>query len=223
MARRPLSNTENLLLVEGINDQHVCWQLFKYFALPDQLCQVEEGKGWENIRESLPQRLKAGNQKRLGIVVDADENIGSRWQSLSNVLHKAGYSNVPSAPDTIGTIIRPAEVNEALEQPPFTTIVGIWIMPNNVLPGALEEFIRFLVPNGDELWQVAQDTVLNLPGPDDFRSANWQSKARLYSWLAWQQEPGKPIGQAIASRYLNPEVAEARDFVNWVQRLFSSQ
>jgi hypothetical protein len=70
---------------------------------------------------------------------------------------------------------------------------------------------------------LAETTVANLPllpYPDDEGKANWEAKARLHTWLAWQEEPGKPIGQAITKRFLDPEATEAQAFLDWLRRLF---
>ena len=38
--------------------------------------------------------------------------------------------------------------------------------------------------------------------------------------LAWQDEPGKPIGQAITARILNPDAEEAKAFIGWLNKLY---
>jgi hypothetical protein len=47
------------------------------------------------------------------------------------------------------------------------------------------------------------------------------SKANIHTWLAWQEEPGKPMGQAITAKYLNPKSKQAELFVNWLRALFA--
>jgi hypothetical protein len=46
------------------------------------------------------------------------------------------------------------------------------------------------------------------------------AKARIHTWLAWQEEPGKPFGQAISARYLDPNLPAANTFATWLQRTF---
>ena len=82
-----------------------------------------------------------------------------------------------------------------------TLVVGIWIMPNNQLPGMLEDFIKFLVPaDKTSLWDRAEHSVNEIP-PDErlFRPID-QQKAYLATWLAWQKRPGIPLGAAIHQR-----------------------
>jgi hypothetical protein len=45
-------------------------------------------------------------------------------------------------------------------------------------------------------------------------------KALLYSWLAWQAEPGKPFGLAVKMGYLNKQAQAADVFVRWFQQVF---
>ncbi len=46
------------------------------------------------------------------------------------------------------------------------------------------------------------------------------SKAKIHTYLAWQEEPGKPMGQAITAKVLHAESETAKVFVEWIKRLF---
>ena len=48
----------------------------------------------------------------------------------------------------------------------------------------------------------------------------YRSKALIHTWLAWQEEPGTPLGLAVTKRYLDADHALARQFVQWLRRLF---
>lgn len=204
---------ENLLLVEGAEDFHVFLSLLDAHNLLIH-CRMTEAEGYENLRDTLATRLKESGLQRLAVVVDADEDLTERWTSLRKVLisDRGGYdpASVPEVPEPAGTIIR---------QDGKTT-VGFWIMPNNALKGALEEFIRFLVPSGDILWPYAETCVAGLPSVPHANSDNWHSKARMHTWLAWQEKPGYPMGKAITARYLDPRVPEAMVLIAWLRRLF---
>jgi hypothetical protein len=115
---------------------------------------------------------------------------------------------VAYAPDQNGTII---------EQEGFSTI-GIWLMPDNKLPGILEDFISFLVPDDDTLWKRAKKCLEHI-SPDERRFSS-ESKALVHTWLAWQEEPGTPLGQAIRARYLDAKAPYAKKLVDWLNRLF---
>lgn len=47
-----------------------------------------------------------------------------------------------------------------------------------------------------------------------------KTKAVIHTFLAWQHEPGMPLGQAITARTLNPDNVLAKTFANWLTELF---
>lgn len=194
------------LLVEGNDDLHVVKSLCMAYDVPEVFTIVDK-KGISNLQETLPTELKASELEALGILVDADTDLAARWQSLRATLTGAGYS-VPRQPVPKGTILRENE----------RPTVGIWLMPDNQLPGLLENFVSELIPDHDKLWPHAQNSVTNLPEQRFPEVA--RAKANIHTWLAWQEEPGKPMGTAITARYLDPDSAHAQGFVNWLRALF---
>jgi hypothetical protein len=210
------------LLVEGPDDQHVLRNLLRHYDVPCAIQRdpidgdtiVIEGKdGVENLLDSLQVILDDGDLERLGIVVDANTNIDARWVSLRNVLINFGGVNIPADLDPNGTIM-------SLEQTLRTLTVGVWIMPNNKLPGILEDFIGFLVPEGDLLWERAKDCVESIPEAERLFPKAHEPKANIHTWLAWQEEPGTPLGLAITKRYFDVNAPHARQLVDWARRLF---
>ena len=174
---------------------------------------LEEAGGYTNLRDSIDTYLLESQLKRVGFIVDADESIEDRWASLRNVLHSdlCGYSTVPEKPVIGGTII-------SEEKHP---VVGLWVMPNNQDSGALEEFLRTLIPDTDPLWQYAEKCVAELPVLPEMVTENWKSKARLHTWLAWRKEaPGIPIGQAMRGKEFDPFSESATELLAWLRRLF---
>lgn len=204
---------KHLLLVEGQDDFHVFQHLCEQHQLPEEFT-LEDGKGIDRILEGLEVRLTIGSAvERLGIVVDADTNIESRWEALRNILLKAGYAanNVPRTPDPNGTIIEQDDRR--------VRVVGIWLMPDNAVSGMLENFIAFLVRPDDALWNRAIEVVDQLP---EYRFPIGQkSKAQIHTWLAWQEKPGLPMGLAIKAQYLQADALPAQQLMSWLRRLFA--
>lgn len=200
----------NVLLVEGRDDEHVIYSLAVHYTLPPNAFQVKNKDGIDKLLHTLHIELRASDLERLGIIIDADTNLSARWQSIRNTLNNFGYSNLPASPDTEGIIISQIDL----------PTVGIWFMPNNILPGILEDFVSFLVPPNDVLWQRAKDCVDQIPTEDRRFPPVRQSKAYIHTWLAWQEEPGKPLGQSITSRYLDANAPHAQQLVDWIRRLF---
>lgn len=199
---------ERVLLVEGKDDLHAVLALRKHYQFPD-VFEIIVNDGIDPLLESLPVRLKASGLEVLGILVDADIDLQARWQSLHGILNQVGYT-LPQQPQSVGTILPQAD------QPR----VGIWLMPDNQLPGLLEDFAARLISPADPLWPRAQSAVDQIPQVERRFPALRTAKAKLHTWLAWQKEPGKPIGLAITTKYLDPNANQAQQFMNWLQALF---
>ena len=183
---------------------------------------IDQQGGFENLRKNLFLQLKNKALEQVGIIVDADDptnpsvNIRNRWESIKGVLHRFDNVVLPDDPSPDGTI------GSLQREDGSTLVVGIWIMPNNQLPGTLEDFIKFLVPaDKTSLWDRAEHSVDDIP-PDErlFRPID-QQKAYLATWLAWQKRPGIPLGAAINQRYLDANAPEAHKLIDWIRRLFA--
>jgi hypothetical protein len=57
------------------------------------------------------------------------------------------------------------------------------------------------------------------PGQRSDSTDSKKPKARIHTWLAWQDEPGKPLGQAISAHgTLTPDLPAANVFAGWLDR-----
>lgn len=199
-----------VLLVEGADDQHVIHHLCNFAQIPRNLITVKATGGYTRLYESLKQELRASELEALGIVVDADVAVEQRWQALRRRIAELGYEQLPESPLPGGTIV----------QQQHKPTVGVWLMPNNVLPGMLEDFVRFLVPEADRLWPFAENAVNQLPAYQRRFALQHVMKAQIHTWLAWQEEPGTPLGHAITKRYLDATAAHAQLLIQWLRALF---
>lgn len=199
----------NYLLVEGPDDAQVFFHLLRYYKLDNQIS-IQPREGIDNLLEAFEVELMRRAETRLGIIVDADADLATRWQALRQKLLRAGYSSVPHNPDPAGTIL-------TQEGRP---VVGLWLMPNNTIPGMLEDFISLLIPVGDVLWPMAQESVQQVVTTERRFPQTQVMKANVHTWLAWQEEPGKPMGQAITKRYLDAASPQAQQVIGWLRRLF---
>jgi hypothetical protein len=93
-------------------------------------------------------------------------------------------------------------------------------MPDNqTTPGILENFVSFLIPDTDtSLWQYAQDCVNKIPVQPHFSEGD-APKADIHTWLAWQEEPGQRLGDAITNSF-NADAPHALKLIDWVRRVF---
>ena len=200
-------------MVEGTDDEHVLKHICGNRDIP-HLDEVESQDGVENLIESLGVRLTLSEEGDvIGVVIDADTEISDRWQSIRGRITGVGYQNVPDQPDPDGTIL----------DPPARTLLprlGVWIMPNNQTSGILEDFLRFLVPQPNILFDHAKASVAAIPEGERRFKQLAEPKAVIHTWLAWQEEPGLPFGTAITARFLDPSVAEVDVLAAWLKRLF---
>ena len=216
-----------ILLVEGADDQHTIWALCEHFKVEETFrVEIPDGKGKanqkllsgekggiDNVLKAMRLNLIAGSDaiERLGIVIDADEDLNARWQSVISILTEAGYDDLPDSPDGAGTVVTQT----------FLPTFGIWIMPDNKICGMLEDFLAFLVSPGDKIWEKAVECsgeVLEMP-TETFSEIHL-SKATVHAYLAWQKDCGKPFGQALTAKYLQADNPHCERFVEWLTRLF---
>lgn len=222
-----------ILFVEGIDDQHTIWAIceqlkveetFKVIVpdgegkIPKRNARQNELGGIENVLKAARLNLTAGSSavEKVGIVIDADDNLGTQWQKVKNLLEKSGFENLPNLPDENGTIISQN----------FLPTFGVWIMPDNIISrGMLEDFLEFLIPEKDNnpLWKKAvessQEVLRNIDEEKRFAEIHL-SKAKIHAYLAWQKDCGVPFGLSITKKYLQTDNPQCKKFVEWLNRLF---
>lgn len=206
---------KRILLVEGNDDEHVIKHLCGTLGI-QSLDEIKPYGGVEHVLASIPVRLKESDIEALGIIVDADVDLASRWEALRDRLLRAGFERIPAEPDPTGTIVLPPKGS-------LLPRVGIWIMPDNQTKGILEDFLLFLVPQESPLLKYVKTTVDGIPQTEQRFNESNKAKAIIHTWLAWQENPGKPLGTAITARYLDPSVDLVDVLVSWLKRLFFEQ
>lgn len=203
---------DRILLVEGRDDAEVVKQFCNHHRIDNRrLFKIEIKQGIEALLDDLRVRPR-GDVQVLGVIVDADADPLARWRQLGDAMQRSGYA-LPEQPGGAGTCI-PAPSS-------FRPRVGVWMMPDDRGPGTLEDFLLELTQDGDPLLPRATTAVDAIEPrhrrfPDERRS-----KAVVHTWLAWQEEPGTPLGLAITRRYLDPSRDPAPAFRDWLLALFA--
>jgi hypothetical protein len=200
-------------MVEGKDDEEVVKHLCGYFEL-GKIEKIHQCDGVNQLLKDFAVRIKESDIATLGVMLDADANVRTRWQSVTKPLKDAGYKDIPTNPEDGGTIIPPPPNNTLLPR------VGIWLMPNNREPGILEDFLRSLIPTKDVLLAHAEKSIEEIPPGEKLFSPAKQTKALIHTWLSWQEEPGKPFGLAIKARYLKSGSPVGLAFSKWLKNLF---
>lgn len=212
MNRIEIEQLRAKLLVEGNDDFHVVSAICQQFDVAPTFG-IIDSKGIDKLLPQISVRVKL-REPFIGILVDADTDLTAKWQQLQSILTPLGY-NMSSKPELEGTITR-SEIS--------STIIGIWIMPDNQVPGMLEDFARILIPKGDALLPFAEKIVDEVMSMETAKiKAVHRSKAIIHTWLAWQESPGTPMGLAITKTYLNHNHELCLMFVAWLNRLFNSE
>lgn len=200
-------NEPRLLLVEGPNDKHVVWQICnRHPALPDFY--IHDRNGVNAVLDSIGSELIVPGRQALGILVDSDDSLQSRWDEITYQLRDEGITP-PSSPSLDGTIIDDGNPR-----------VGVWLMPNNQAPGELEDFVSQMIPDGDPVWPLAQQYIAGIPPFARKFAAGKTLRAQLHSWLAAREDP-RQIGLAIRARDLAIDGELCQKFVAWLTRLFA--
>lgn len=205
------------LLVEGNNDRHVVWALCERHDFPENFdvvdCQsIDRVFSQFRLRLSIPE-----NNQRIGVMVDADVNLEKRWNTFLSLIQATGKYDCGNVKlEKNGVVLAPKDA--------AYPIVGIWIMPDNNLNGMLEDFVVSLA-QPDDILMVKADEVLNAlesEGIQRYKSVH-RTKAKIHTFLAWQDEPGKPMGQAITAKVLDANSPNAVAFVNWLRKLYGGE
>lgn len=202
------------LLVEGNDDQHVVWALCKKHNVPETF-DVIDCESVENVLKSLEVRLRlADNNSRIGVVMDADTSLKSRWDSFVSILKRTGkYDCETLTLPQDGLVLEPIDNTYPK--------VGIWLMPDNNQNGMLEDFMMALAKPDDTLMKKSEDVLAGLEteGIQKYKPVH-RSKAKIHTYLAWQDVPGRPMGQAITANILNSDSDMAVMFADWLKELF---
>lgn len=116
---------------------------------------------------------------------------------------------------TEGLIINPLN--------PEDLTVGIWIMPNNTDVGMLEDFMMRLIPEEDKLLKEAENITGKLNSQrgdyENMFKESHLSKARLHTWLSWQDMPGETLSLAVQKKLFATDTELCCRFVKWLDQL----
>lgn len=205
-----------MLLVEGDEDQRVIPWLIEAHGVAwgpreNPVVFIKDFGGIEALLNpgAIEMELKTRGLEALGILVDADDDANRRWLRIRTRC-QAAFPNLPQSLPAAGLV----ETNaDGLK-------LGVWLMPDNCSCGMLETFLACLLPDASHpLWIHANNSVveaksLNAP----FIDAH-EDKARIHTWLAWQDPPGRQLHDAVKFQMLKPSPLSA-PFVAWFRSLY---
>jgi hypothetical protein len=203
---------DTVLLVEGVNDCHVILALCVKFELPTTFGIYECGNDDMAIRRLNALISSPRPPRVIGLVIDADDpDLAGRWDRIREKLAHYTYK-FPQSPAPEGTIVEPVNENSRL---------GFWLMPNNRKAGMLEDFCSEMIDDSCLIGIKECVEIAKVKEITTFKDSHY-SKAVVHTYLALQDEPGKPLGQSITANTLRADTSTTRAFVAWLNRLFGS-
>jgi hypothetical protein len=213
------SDKDALLLVEGNNDRHVILALcekhkvLESFDILTPTMRGSKADSKEQVLKVLSRILTVEDKRAVGIVLDADDDPLKSWRQVVRVIERLDMGYVISAGPEPGGVVIPSPDG-------YIPKIGIWLMPDNQTRGALEDFVVDLIPGDDDLRPYATNALDTIEVAKVHRYDDKRSKAFVHTWLAWQKNPGSPIGLAITTKALTADSPTVSLFVGWLNRLF---
>ncbi len=214
------SKSSARLLVEGIDDKHSVIHLlarhgFDFDDGAKRPVDVDDYGGIDKLLQGVV--TATSTYPRVGVIIDADHPPFDRWAQLGGGLMRAGEERgyepirLPDVPAPGGTIVPGRNVDWKF---------GVWVMPDNVQRGMLEDFLAALVPADDVCWPLAVQSTRRARELGAPLKLLHESKGAMHAWLAWQDPSGQPFGTALRSKALRHDTAVALAFLDWFKRLF---
>lgn len=99
-------------------------------------------------------------------------------------------------------------------------------MPDNRTGGMLETFLAYMIRDQSQpLWKYTKEVVSQVSQSKEFQAPFKEAhidKANIYTWLAWQKQPGRQLHQAIKEHILDPRYPhpKAEAFFHWFKSLY---
>ena len=206
---------KNVLLVEGTDDVGAVRGLMEKYKINPNF-EFEIGPSITNLLSKFDLYLKnATAYGVIGLVVDADKDVNARWQQIRDRLTKTGkYKCNKMSLTEDGIIVEAEELG-------LDATVGVWIMPDNKYNGALENFLLEMVDEGDELMKEVERELVYLEKEKMKRYRDIdRNKAKVHTFLAWERIPGTSLHTAVVSSIFNYRVDLARQFMDWIRKLY---
>jgi hypothetical protein len=220
-----MDNT-SVLLVEGQGDVDFFEALLRKMQLLEKI-DIRPPKSYGETTNTVShfprlmnlilKRIQQDEIQHFGIIADADYTGGggfqNRWNQITSPLKEYGY-RIPEKPPKLaysGSIFR---------HPDGLSPVGLWLMPDHKHNGMLEDLIESAIneKEKDLLLKKAKNCLEELPVK--LFSDYHRTKARIYTWLAWQKRPGQTLDVTVNGNLINLESLEMKGFISWLHNVF---
>ena len=212
MTRPSGAPPSRVLLVEGPDDKHVAEHIWwRHHDAEPTFCALEKD-GVDKLLDAIDTQVQAPGLQAMGILVDANDDVGARWDAVKGRLALANVA-LPRSPAPAGTIV-PERPLAGMPR------VGVWLMPNNRCKGELENFVEKMIPASDAVWPLARNYVEGIPTTERKFIEKKKLRAQVHAWLAAREDPRR-MGEAIRARDLEIDGPLCQKFVAWLKALFT--
>ena len=214
---------------KGINPRKINLHFCNKMTVPLDISPCEESDNDDKATATLKKfqaKIIDANSKIVGLVLDNDGS--NRSIQIHEVICRVKKERKKKANIDIcwkleqnyniltpgGFIAEPANLD--------TPRIGCWLMPDNKNSGMLETFLATLIPEKrhglyGHAKEATQKAKKNFEAP--YKDCH-EDKATMHTYLAWQDEPGKPFGLAFDQRSFDYQNPHAKSFVDWIKTLF---
>lgn len=197
----------NLLLVEGKDEDYVFQEYLSHLNLGD--IQIEMVGGKNNFAAKFPALVKStgfNKVKTIGFIRDADDSPTGAFQSISDLLTREGY-NPPSHKGSVSTS---GEVN-----------IGVYILPNNLDQGCLEDLLLETIKNKSE-YECIEQWHNCIKDKENKPNQNQVSKAKTQVFLASQKKIAPSIGIGAKKGYWDFSSSQFDSLEHFLLELFEN-
>ena len=221
MVNRPsVFNSSNVLMVEGKSDLEVIDQIWRRQRNSNPPFEIQNKRGISELLPQISPTIRGSGVQKVGIVVDADDDVQGRWTSIKDRLNIQGLSaNLPARPVRGGTIVN-VTVGTGNPNAMRQVRVGVWIMPDNFSNGELENFLVDMIPPSDPVWPLSHQYVDGIQPQNRKFSQGKILRAKIHSWLAVRAAP-RQSGLAILVGDLRTNGQICEKFTDWLINLFT--
>jgi hypothetical protein len=93
-------------------------------------------------------------------------------------------------------------------------------MPNHKNDGMLENLIKQSIYGKEQLQLLNTAHTCLKKLPIMLFSDYHQTKAIIYTWLAWQKRPGQTLDVVINGNLINWQSPKIQGLINWLKKVF---
>lgn len=175
---------------------------------------VPKPNGLNEALRSLGLLLSISDVTHIGMILDAnDAGVQRRWNEVRKILAR----QFPGV-SLVETFVAGSPLVISLPGP---LRFGLWIMPDYQAEGYFEHFLERCIPDDDLLLHRAKAVVQELR-TGDLLQFGWKKdqKAIIHTWLAWQKEPGTPIGRAVKMKIFDLKAEPIQALLAWYRAIF---